>query len=66
MQISHAEQQEQLELVYRKFEAELNRHLQECRSTVEGMEEHELEFRGILEKQSMTLSLSCSILIACL
>ncbi|PSR94687.1 Transmembrane protein like [Actinidia chinensis var. chinensis] len=51
LETEFGEQQEQLKLVYRKFEAELNRHLQECRSTVAGMEEHEREFRGFLEKQ---------------
>ncbi|GFZ13676.1 hypothetical protein Acr_23g0020610 [Actinidia rufa] len=56
LETEFGEQQEQLKLVYRKFEAELNRHLQECRSTVAGMEEHEIEFRGFLEKQSKLTS----------
>ncbi|XP_058201939.1 meiosis-specific protein ASY3 isoform X2 [Rhododendron vialii] len=45
------EQKEKLKLIYQKFKAEVNQHMQECRSTVEGMEAQEIEFRGLMEKQ---------------
>lgn len=49
----HAEQQEQLKLMYEKFKEQVNQHLQDCRSTFEGLEAEESEFRGNAEKQSM-------------
>ncbi|KAE9451933.1 hypothetical protein C3L33_16155, partial [Rhododendron williamsianum] len=52
------EQKEKLKLIYQKFKAEVNQHMQECRSTVEGMEAQEIELRGLMEKQSMTTSSS--------
>ncbi|GMQ00517.1 hypothetical protein CsSME_00047578 [Camellia sinensis var. sinensis] len=50
-QIYYAEQQEQLKFIYQKFKAEVNRHLEECKSTVEGLDTQEREFRGVVEKQ---------------
>ncbi|CAL5437692.1 unnamed protein product [Camellia sinensis] len=45
------EQQEQLKFIYQKFKAEVNRHLEECKSTVEGLDTQERELRGVVEKQ---------------
>lgn len=59
----HAEQKEQLKLIYRKFKEEVNQHMQECRGTVEGMEAQDIEFRGLMEKQSMTTSSSLEMLL---
>lgn len=49
----HAEQQEQLKLMNEKFKEQVNQHLQDCRSTFEGLEAQQLEFKGNVEKQSM-------------
>ncbi|XP_060676356.1 meiosis-specific protein ASY3 isoform X1 [Ziziphus jujuba] len=45
------EQQEQLKLIYEKFKEEVDQHLQDCRSTFEGLEADQLEFKGNMEKQ---------------
>ncbi|KAF3436619.1 hypothetical protein FNV43_RR23711 [Rhamnella rubrinervis] len=45
------EQQEQLKLIYEKFKDQVNQHLQDCRSTFEGLEAEQLEFKGNVEKQ---------------
>ncbi|KAK1356724.1 hypothetical protein POM88_049980 [Heracleum sosnowskyi] len=45
------EQQEQLKGIYERFRNEVNMHLQDCRSTFEGLESHQTEFRDIVEKQ---------------
>lgn len=51
----HAEQQEQLKLIYEKFKEEVDQHLQDCRSTFEGLEADQLEFKGNMEKQSTSM-----------
>jgi len=49
----HAEQQKQLNLIHEKFKEDINQYLQDCRSTLEGMEAHHIELKGTVEKQSM-------------
>ncbi|KAA8542982.1 hypothetical protein F0562_021523 [Nyssa sinensis] len=45
------EQQEQLKLIHEKFKEEVNQHIRDCRSTLEGLEAHRVEFKGAGEKQ---------------
>ncbi|KAB2612234.1 hypothetical protein D8674_034550 [Pyrus ussuriensis x Pyrus communis] len=45
------EQQEQLKVIYDKFKEQVNQHLQECRSTLEGLEVYLTEFKGTVDKQ---------------
>lgn len=48
------EQQEQLKRIYEKFKEEVDQHLEKCRSTLEGLEAHEVEVRGMVEKQGLS------------
>lgn len=48
------EQQEQLKRIYEKFKEEVDQHLEKCRSTLEGLEAHEVEVRGMVEKQRLS------------
>lgn len=48
-----AEKQEQLKLILEKFMEDIHHHLLDCRSTLEGMETHQIELKGIMKKQSM-------------
>ncbi|KAJ9543135.1 hypothetical protein OSB04_022842 [Centaurea solstitialis] len=48
------EQQEQLKLIYEKFKEEVDQHLEKCRSAVEGLEAHQIEVRGMVEKQRLS------------
>ncbi|KAM0960890.1 hypothetical protein ACFX2C_025872 [Malus domestica] len=45
------EQQEQLKVIYDKFKEQVNQHLQECKSTLEGLEVYQTEFKGTVDKQ---------------
>ncbi|CAL0316518.1 unnamed protein product [Lupinus luteus] len=45
------DQQKQLRLIYDKFKEEINLHIQDCRSTVEGLHADQREIKGALEKQ---------------
>ncbi|KAM7495750.1 hypothetical protein LguiA_020164 [Lonicera macranthoides] len=45
------EQQEKLKVVHERFKQEVNQHIQDCRSTFEGLEAHQMEFKGAVEKQ---------------
>ncbi|GLT31764.1 hypothetical protein SLA2020_064740 [Shorea laevis] len=45
------EQQEQLKLIHEKFKEDINHHLLDCRSTLEGLEAHQIELKGTLKKQ---------------
>ncbi|KAK9282470.1 hypothetical protein L1049_005388 [Liquidambar formosana] len=45
------EQQEQLKVIHEKFKEEVNRYLQNCRSTLEGLEANQIEFKGTIERQ---------------
>ncbi|XP_062145097.1 meiosis-specific protein ASY3 isoform X2 [Alnus glutinosa] len=45
------EQQKQLKLIHEKFKEDINQYLQDCRSTLEGMEAHHIELKGTVEKQ---------------
>ncbi|KAA8549009.1 hypothetical protein F0562_000693 [Nyssa sinensis] len=45
------EQQEQLKLIHEKFKEEVRQYIQDCRSTLEGLEAHQTEFKGTVEKQ---------------
>ncbi|XP_059438624.1 meiosis-specific protein ASY3 isoform X2 [Corylus avellana] len=45
------EQQQQLNLIHEKFKEDINQYLQDCRSTLEGMEAHHIELKGTVEKQ---------------
>lgn len=48
-----AELQGELNVIYERFKDEANRHLQDCRYTVKGLDAHQKELKGTLEKQSM-------------
>lgn len=54
--VYYAEQKEKQKLMYQKFKAEVDQHMQEFRSIVEGLEAQEIEFRGLMKKQSMATS----------
>ncbi|XP_062003946.1 meiosis-specific protein ASY3 [Rosa rugosa] len=45
------EQQGQLKVICDKFKEQINQHLQDCRSTFEGLEVYQTEFKGTVEKQ---------------
>ncbi|CAK7348552.1 unnamed protein product [Dovyalis caffra] len=47
------EQQEQLKLINDKFKQDIYQHLQECKITLEGLELHQIDFKGTVKKQSM-------------
>ncbi|KAB1224084.1 Transcription factor PIF3 [Morella rubra] len=47
------EQQHELKLIHKKFKEDINRHLQDCRSTLEGLEAHHIVLKGTVEKQSL-------------
>ena len=55
---SFTEQQEQLKLIHEKFKDEINQHIQDCRSSIEGLEVHQIELKRNVERQSMTIPLS--------
>ncbi|XP_023760342.1 meiosis-specific protein ASY3 isoform X1 [Lactuca sativa] len=48
------EQQEQLKRIYEKFKEEVDQHLEKCRSTLKGLESHEIDVRGMVEKQRLS------------
>ena len=48
----NAEQQEQLKGIYEKFKEEVDQHLEKCRRTLEGLETHQVQVKGMVEKQS--------------
>ncbi|GMH09895.1 hypothetical protein Nepgr_011736 [Nepenthes gracilis] len=52
------EQQEQLKLIHEKFKEEINQHLQDCKTTVEGLEAQQIEMRGAIERQSKILNVT--------
>lgn len=66
----HAEQQKQLKLIHEKFKEDINQYLQDCSSTLEGMEAHHIELKGTVEKQSMenliVVSVDFSLLFQCI
>ncbi|KAK6941164.1 Meiosis-specific protein ASY3-like, coiled-coil, partial [Dillenia turbinata] len=45
------EHQQHLKLIHKKFTEEVNHNLQNCRSAVEGLEAHQIEFKGTIERQ---------------
>ncbi|KAI5564969.1 hypothetical protein BDE02_14G092800 [Populus trichocarpa] len=45
------EQQEQLKLIHDKFKQDIYQHLQECKITLEGLELHQIDFKGTVKKQ---------------
>ncbi|GAB4845822.1 hypothetical protein Ancab_039231 [Ancistrocladus abbreviatus] len=45
------EQQEHLKLMHEKFKEDIDRHLQEYKSTVVGLQAQEIEFRGAIKRQ---------------
>lgn len=45
------EQQKQLKLINEKFKEDINQYLQDCTSTLEGMEADHIELKGTVEKQ---------------
>ena len=49
-----AEQQEQLKLIHDRFKQDIYQHLQECKISLEGLELHQIDFKGTVKKQSMT------------
>ncbi|OMO82310.1 hypothetical protein COLO4_23119 [Corchorus olitorius] len=48
------EKQEQLKLILEKFNEDIHNHLLDCRSTVDGMEAHQIEFKEIMKKQKVS------------
>jgi len=48
-----AEQQEELKLIHDKFKQDIYQHLQECKTTLEGLELHQIDFNGTVKKRSM-------------
>lgn len=48
------EQQEQLKLIYERFKEEVLQHLRDCKSTLEGLEADQIEFKGTIEKQKVS------------
>ncbi|PON43245.1 asynaptic protein [Parasponia andersonii] len=51
METRFGEQEEQLQSIYEKFKEQINQHLLDCRSTFEGLEADQLEFKGTIEKR---------------
>ncbi|XP_071738389.1 meiosis-specific protein ASY3-like [Rutidosis leptorrhynchoides] len=47
----YQEQQEQLKRIYEKFKEEVDLHLQKSQSTLEGLDAHQIQVRGVVEKQ---------------
>ncbi|KAL5539854.1 hypothetical protein UlMin_045475 [Ulmus minor] len=45
------EQEEQLKLIHEKFKEQINEHLQDCKSTFEGLEAEQLDLKGAAEKR---------------
>ncbi|XP_041022086.1 meiosis-specific protein ASY3 isoform X2 [Juglans microcarpa x Juglans regia] len=45
------EQHKELKLIHEKFKEDINRHFQDYRTTLEGLEAHHLELKGTMEKQ---------------
>ncbi|XP_050370017.1 meiosis-specific protein ASY3 [Argentina anserina] len=45
------EQQGQLKVICDKFKEQINQHLQDCKSTFEGLDVYQTEFKGTVEKQ---------------
>lgn len=58
------EKQEQLLGIHKRFKAEVEQHLQECGSLIEDLEEHDIELKRSVEKQSMNIQ-SQSITFVC-
>lgn len=51
--IGDAEQQEQLHDIYKRFKEEIDQHLVDYKSLIEDLEEHKIELKGTMNKQSM-------------
>ncbi|KAJ6320064.1 hypothetical protein OIU78_015454 [Salix suchowensis] len=45
------EQQEQLNLIHDRFKQDIYQHLQECKITLDGLESHQIDFKGTAKKQ---------------
>ncbi|MCD7457715.1 hypothetical protein HAX54_035949 [Datura stramonium] len=45
------EKQQHLNAIYERFKEEVNRHLQDCKSTLESLEAHEVEVKATVEKR---------------
>ncbi|CAI9104848.1 OLC1v1003624C1 [Oldenlandia corymbosa var. corymbosa] len=48
------ELQGQLKVLHERYKDDVNRHLQDCRSTVESLEAHQLELKATVEKQCLS------------
>ncbi|OMO64129.1 hypothetical protein CCACVL1_22018 [Corchorus capsularis] len=48
------EKQEQLKLILEKFNEDIHNHLLDCRSTVDGMEAHQIELKETMKKQKVS------------
>lgn len=51
-----AEKQQHLNAIYETFKEDVTRHLQDCKSTLESLEAHEVEVKATVEKRSMMRS----------
>nr|XP_034908588.1 meiosis-specific protein ASY3-like [Populus alba] len=45
------EQQEELKLIHDKFKQDIYQHIQECKTTLEGLELHQIDFNGTVKKR---------------
>ncbi|KAI4301603.1 hypothetical protein L6164_034865 [Bauhinia variegata] len=54
LETSFEDHQRQLRLIHDKFKEEVSLHLQDCRSTLEGLEADQIEIKGALEKQRVS------------
>nr|XP_043636888.1 meiosis-specific protein ASY3 [Erigeron canadensis] len=50
----YKEQQEQLKQIFEKFKEEVDQHLSKCQTTLEGLEAHQVQVRGMVEKQRLS------------
>ncbi|XP_076941846.1 uncharacterized protein LOC143611535 [Bidens hawaiensis] len=47
----YQEQQAQLKHIYEKFKEDVDQHLEKCKNTLEGLEEHQIQVSKMVEKQ---------------
>ncbi|KAJ8898731.1 hypothetical protein K2173_004908 [Erythroxylum novogranatense] len=50
LEVGFQEQQEQLKLIYDKFREEMSQHLENCKSTLEGLELNQIELKGTVKR----------------
>ncbi|XP_076917637.1 uncharacterized protein LOC143577793 isoform X2 [Bidens hawaiensis] len=50
----YQEQQEQLKHIYEKFKEDVDQHLEKCKNTLEGLEEHQIQVSKMVDKQRVS------------